>query len=420
MPAASLEPAPSSGNFVVRFLIAVLVSVLAIFIIGVLGTSLLIRSVDNASKDRACPNSSDRVIAAAAAGDASAVAEAIRDGWDPNTVDHAANSALACAVPLGHADVVTALLDAGADPDTVARDGDSVLADAARFCQPKAAAALLEGNANPDSADRHDVAALQQAIDHGDEATVGALLEAGADTQLLLHGVAIYGLDAERGERCPVNQRFDEDFAALLLEHGVPGQVVLSRAVLMGGPGAVTLALAEGADPNVGFEDVVSEDYYSIPLFMLFMTTTGADGSGQVHSYAVQHLHVVEHGGMEFPDIDEGDVDPDQVAPSPSIPRLGVPGEVLERPPLLAAAFRGDHRIVTQLLEAGADPNRQSTGGYTALHAAAVCGGRTVYQLLEDAGAVAPAGVISPEDLALKSDGWFCGFSYGPTDAPVL
>jgi ankyrin repeat protein len=55
--------------------------------------------------------------------------------------------------------------------------------------------------------------------------------------------------------------------------------------------------------------------------------------------------------------------------------------------PLHSAAAGGDGRIVTLLLERGADPNLRQSGGYTALHAAAQNGDLEMVRSLIDHGA---------------------------------
>ena len=59
-----------------------------------------------------------------------------------------------------------------------------------------------------------------------------------------------------------------------------------------------------------------------------------------------------------------------------------VPGKILAGTPLTAAAKTGDPVLIKALLDWGADPGRLSRNGYTALLAAARCGGPAVVNAL--------------------------------------
>jgi ankyrin repeat protein len=326
----------------------------------------------------ACPSSSEPAIVAAVTGNAAGLERYLADGWDPNTRDRAANTALACTAAQGSVGIVPTLLAAGADPDTLARDGDSVLSDAARFCESETAAALLDAGANPDAVDRHGVPALRQALDHGDASTASALIDAGAQIDQVGYDRADYQFDRERGAACP---RFGFDADSVLgdlLSRGASPGVVLSRAVQLRALEAAQRALDAGADPDESFEYVYRVNDHGL----LQIASEGPRrAAGVPFPPIVRYFHYLDGQLLPTPDV----------ATDP---------EVIARPPLLVASWRGDVEMVQLLLERGADPNTPAAGGYTALHAAAVAGHDDVTALLVGAGAISPTGVIAPEELA--------------------
>ena len=355
--------------------------------LGVIGRGglWLVRSWEAAAPvESGCPASTEPAIAAATAGDVDAVRQAIDAGWDPNERDAARNTALACAGPEGHLEAVEALLAAGADPGTVARDGDTVLADAVRFCQAGVAEALLDAGADPVGPDRADTPALQVAVDHDDLDAVLLLVDAGAPVDAVDDPTRVGDPWTERGPACP--PRGNAEAAAIvsvLADAGASPGAVLDRAVTLGEIDDVERALADGADPDVGFErPPVGLEVFECGLAaaadpqLVFAAPSAMGGGppGSCRSHVVSVLRRVD-GGLPL------------TATEP-------------RPPLLVAAAGGDLATVEVLLAAGADPNAPAEGGYTALHAATVAGHAGIVARLVEAGAVVPEGVTTPAALA--------------------
>lgn len=348
--------------------------------VGLVGVVLLARSLESVTwTATGCQASEVAAIRAAAVGDLTEVQRHLDDGWEVAERDAAGNTALACAGPPGHVAVVRLLLERGADPDTVARDRDHVLADAARFCQPEVAAALLAAGAPPDATDRSGRPALEQAVAHADLATVQALLAGGADPVLVGQPRVVADRSAFSDERGPAcGSRTDlavqEAVLAVLLSAGATPEAVLDRAAAVGAPQAAAAALAAGADPDVGYELLRTGGTVCGWLPPADAAALGFDACGEEVVAALS-----SRVGPDVP------VDPD------------LPVGWVRRPPLLSAAWRGDGAMVELLLAAGADPNAASTPGFTALHAAAGHG-LVEYQLVA-AGAVAPPGVPTPDQL---------------------
>jgi ankyrin repeat protein len=155
--------------------------------------------------------------------------------------------------------------------------------------------------------------------------------------------------------------------------------MVLNRAVASGRHDLAARSITEGADPNVGFEPAVAAS--DIALVQMFMLVPPDNASVvALVPRPVQYLAYLE---SDF-------------GPDASLRQL-------DRAPLLVATWNDDIEMVRLLLEAGADPNAQSSGGYTALHVAAVAKRAAIEDLLVEAGAVAPEGVITPAELAARS-----------------
>jgi hypothetical protein len=143
--------------------------------VGALAALLVLAGQAGAADD-----ASQRLLAAAARGDAAQVAALARQGGDPNARDASFRPALLLAVSSGRLEVVRALLRAGASADAGDRSGWTALHQAVANGDLASARALLDAGATPDLRSRARGTALDVAERGGHAELIRLLRERGA------------------------------------------------------------------------------------------------------------------------------------------------------------------------------------------------------------------------------------------------
>jgi uncharacterized protein len=322
------------------------------------------------------------LMAASRAGSLETVKLLLDHGSDPNATENfQGETALMWASAEGHVDVVRALLEAGADPDIQARQSE-----------------LTERSTRTDFPTGGFTAAMWAAR-QGYEDVLRVLADAGADLSL------VNGDNASAMSIAIVNDRFD--LAARMLDMGAPPDPsALYRAVEM--RDATTDWLAkDGSKLRADYQN----DLNALDLTRVLLEAGGdpnADFEGQNHSTSmccdtvasgtpfyraavaadVEALKLlIEYGAdVEWTPQAKDDDAPrgpgSNAGKSPltaamnggkGVGMAGGPGDIREGedPPFREIADRKPAHAMAVLLEAGADPNRQTARGSTLLHDAA-------------------------------------------------
>ncbi|HUF72341.1 MAG TPA: ankyrin repeat domain-containing protein [Gammaproteobacteria bacterium] len=326
------------------------------------------------------------LMAAARAGSVDTVRLLLERGSDPNaTEDYQGQTALMWAAAEGHADVVGVLLEAGADPDLQARQSE-----------------LTERSTRTDFPTGGFTAAMWAAR-QGHEHVLQRLADAGADLNLL------NGDGASALSIAVVNDRFD--LAARMLDIGAePDVSALYYAVLMRDattdwlakdgsklradyPNELTafdltrVLLEAGADPNELFSGQMHSTSMCCDTRENGTPFYRAAVAADVDALKLLIAHGADVEWTPEPSTDGppggGPGGPGRGAPrSPlaaamnggkGVGMAGGPGDIREGedPPFREIANRNPADAMAVLLEAGADPNRQTGNGSTYLHDAA-------------------------------------------------
>lgn len=366
-------------------------------------------SLDPGFGQAGCRQSEVELVRMAAFGHVEDVREELDGDADPNALDDAGNSPLACAGPKGHAEVVELLLDAGADVDTIARDGDPVVQDAAIHCQPAVLAVLLDREPDPDALDP----ALARSARRADVRSVRLLLDHGADPDAYDDPGELF---EEEGENCiepsPDERAFVLD---LLLSAGADPTAVLHGAVRQNLTDNAVRALAAGADPDAPILEAELSELVQVrpgSTSPLVLAITGEDPEmARLLLAAGADPNLVADAPIESAVCPDDPSDCAAVAALLDLTPLEQrpqdldeerdPLPVVATTPLLEASWNGDVALVEALLAAGADPDGPGAFGFTPLHAAAAAGDQEVVAALFAAGAFpSHAGARLPSDLA--------------------
>jgi uncharacterized protein len=124
----------------------------------------------------------DNVARETKARDASAVAQLLAGGQDPNQVDNG-RSALVIAAIDDNAQIAAMLLKAGARPDDKDDEGDGALHHAVELNHLDIVQMLLDAGAAVDAANREGITPLMLAASHGYATEVELLLAKGANPE---------------------------------------------------------------------------------------------------------------------------------------------------------------------------------------------------------------------------------------------
>ena len=288
------------------------------------------------------------------------------------------NLGLIDAVKGGHAQVVKTLLAMGIDPNLQDDDGNSLLMWATVNNRTEVVAILLEWKANLNLQNNRELMPLGQAILNDNLEIVLALLDAGADPDSGIFTAAITGhFDIfkallvkganpnlkSNNEYTPLTLTILRDYPAitdLLLEWGADPNVGLFGTIKQGFVPAVRSLLSIGADPNLQDNDG------NTPLMLAtannhlnmarVLSEWGADPNLKDREDNTPLMHAAVYGQLPFVEfflsLEETDVNLSN--------HEGYTA-------LMRAFYTRDLKVITALLDAGADPNAQDNKGLTAL-----------------------------------------------------
>ncbi len=396
---------------------------------------MLLEAGADVNPDRIIPPSPNTpLMYAMREGNMEIVSALLEAGAEVNETNDDGRTALMLAALWGHRDAVRALLEAGAEVDVednyghtaltraawrsdpeitailegagaeiAAEDinGDLALISAAGDGNPEVVSELIKTGSDVNAADENGRTALMAAASRNHREAAAALIEAGADvnaaddrgrTALIL---AAEGL----GEK---------DLAALLIEAGADvdaeaenGRTALHIAVSRGRSELVSILINQGAGVNARLR-INGEEY--TPLYLaaqggytgIFSTLIDAgaepgEKGGQALWWAVFRNRLEMAETLINAGVDLNSRLPASFAPTgrEAFERLSESTEVT---PLIVAVYFGRAKLVSLLIDAGADVNWKDEHGRTALaHALAKPHpDQEIVQALRDAGAESP------------------------------
>ena len=334
------------------------------------------------------------------------VIELLQKGADPNAKDAEGHTSLTFAILQDRSEIKQLLIEWGADPNAAllgaARSGLATVVEqlllmganlnlrdphngytpliwAARQGHLETTQVLLERGADPYLRSFRGYTALIEAVSHGHPEIISVLLDEGVDPSLGIFAAARAShlesmrILLERGAD-PNQQSNDEstpltiallyndntEFAEMLLAFGADPNISLPGAVKNGSPVVESLLEVAGADPDL--QDHTDSSLFMLAVYRNHLDTAkilyerGADpnlpdknGNTPLMLAALQDqlLFVEFLLGLEEIDIH-----------SPN--RDGYTA-------LMRAVANNDSKIITALLDAGADPNTQDSRGQVAL-----------------------------------------------------
>ena len=251
----------------------------------------------------------------------------IDNGADVNATNKKNETALMMACEKGNADAINVLLAARSDPN-IAHDGFSCLHTAVyRDCSKVVLQALIGHGVDVNATDKNNVTALMVACERGNIDAVSELMYAGADPTIK-DGLGATWIHHAVGEGC------SKKFLQAIIDHGADvnatdkkNVTALMTACQVGNTCAVNILRNAGADPN-------SADVY---------------GRTWIH-----HAILANSKEMLQAVIDKG-------ADLNATNKKNVTA-------LMIACQRGNIDAVSELMNAGADPNIEDGLGATCIH----------------------------------------------------
>ena len=300
-------------------------------------------------------------------------------------------TALCFAIIGSHLKIVEVLLDAGADPEKVSLNGQNALSCAVAMNRPEAVELLLDHDASQ-APDEDGNTPVMLAVQRDDVVLLEVLLDAGGDLtvvnnvglSVLAQAVSVKVVEMLLDAGIDVNVHFPD------IEDG-DGLTPLMAATQAGNLAVVRRLLDAGADPNLHSRNGdtalmmavskrnPSEDDDAIVQALL---QSGADPDPRNNDgvtplgFAISASNLEIVGMLLEAGADASLADNDGVTP---LIRLLADVWVMEEDEMLA--------LVTDLLEAGADPNSQSAEGVSAVALAVARDLFSIAQKLFEAGA---------------------------------
>jgi ankyrin repeat protein len=359
----------------------------------------------------------------------------IGKGAQVNAANDYGVTALSLACTNANAAVVEALMQAGADPNSAQWTGETVLMTCARTGSAAAVKSLLTSGADPNAKEtRWEQTALMWALAADHPATARTLMEHGANVQARSKaGFTPLMFAAQQGDMDSVRALLaaGAEINAATPQHGN----VLTVASGSGHEALSIFLLEKGADPNSPDHRGVTPLHYAVPQGLSTFDGLKYDGVYRPMPPNMPKLvkALLAHGadpnaqiarseplGPESPSAGVGmaaqtplflaalaaDVEIIQIlADNGADPRLGsyspMSGAENDTTPLMAAAGESRYRwkgtlngtlgdplgAVELLVKLGADVNRTTSSGQTALHSAALAGDNEIVRFLVDQGA---------------------------------
>jgi ankyrin repeat protein len=280
----------------------------------------------------------------------------------------AASSEVADAAMHKNREAVAALIAKKVDVNAPQTDGATALHWAIYNGDERMVDMLLKAGANPKAANRDGATVLSLACINGDAAMIEKLLAAGANpNETLPNGETPLMLAARTGS-IPAMKVLIDHKASVNAKEKLRGTTALMWAASEGHPEAVKFLIANGADINA--TDAVVQQRGSrpnvAPTAAARAESAGAGASRDRQSKQGKQGPVLR--GAAAGRATQGDVtNPDRTSIQNAFSRGADVGEMT---PLMFAARQGDMESVKILVEAGADVNKQSVDGWTALNIA--------------------------------------------------
>jgi ankyrin repeat protein len=302
-----------------------------------------------------------QVISAIGEGDVAALEAELKAGADPNAESSPGRPALFLAAGRGNAEAARLLLDAGADVHAQTVDG-SILVRAAHEGHREIVEMLLDAGADINATGRSwtpDDSALYAAADRGHTDVATLLVGRGADVNQL-NSLGETALMAAASRAYP-------EIVTLLLENGAQTDIQTTQSTRgYGDPewpaGATALHMA--AYGGYGTPENSLETVRLLIDYGAALNIEDAEGRTPLDVAEPQIAEILREAGLE-----------------------GGSGQSELNGQVISAIGEGDVAALAAALEAGANPNAESSPGRPALFLASRRGNAEAVRLLIDAGA---------------------------------